>query len=67
MSVRDTFLAILVVILYGVNFPVIKVGLEAMPPFLFAAMRFIMIEIPAVFFIFFPTTSNLEVPGANWK
>ena len=65
MSVKDTFLAILVVIIWGVNFPVIKVGLETMPPFLFAAVRFIIIAIPAVLFIPFPKTSIWNVLGVG--
>ncbi|MCP6423477.1 EamA family transporter, partial [Klebsiella pneumoniae] len=40
MSVKDMLLALLVVVAWGVNFVVIKLGLQDMPPFLLAGLRF---------------------------
>ncbi|WP_413722864.1 EamA family transporter [Sodalis sp. RH23] len=51
MSVKDTLLALLVVIIWGVNFVIIKVGLHGMPPFLLGGLRFLLVAIPAIFFI----------------
>ncbi|MFP9228681.1 EamA family transporter [Pectobacterium cacticida] len=54
MSLKDALLALCVVVLWGVNFVVIKVGLNDMPPFLLAGLRFSLVAIPAIFFIPFP-------------
>lgn len=54
MSVKDMMLAVCVVIIWGVNFVVIKIGLDDMPPFLLAALRFTMVAFPAIFFIRLP-------------
>lgn len=54
MSVRDRFLAFCIVIIWGVNFVVIKVGLYDMPPFLLAGLRFLLVAFPAIFFIGVP-------------
>ncbi|MFM2480066.1 EamA family transporter [Celerinatantimonas sp. YJH-8] len=54
MSVKDMLLALAVVVAWGINFVVIKVGLEGMPPLLLAGLRFLFTAIPAVFFIKLP-------------
>lgn len=51
MSLRHTFLAVLVAVLWGFNFVAIQVGLGRFPPLLFAALRFVVIAIPAIVFI----------------
>ncbi|MCU1718053.1 EamA family transporter [Pseudomonas sp. 5P_3.1_Bac2] len=51
MSIRDRLLALCVVVIWGLNFVVIKVGLQGMPPFLLAGLRFCLVALPAVFFI----------------
>ncbi len=51
MSVKDLLLALCVVVAWGVNFVVIKVGLHDMPPFLLAALRFALVALPAIFFV----------------
>jgi len=51
MSVKDMLLALCVVMAWGVNFVVIKVGLHDMPPFLLAGLRFALVAFPAIFFI----------------
>ncbi|MEC5343309.1 EamA family transporter [Brenneria populi] len=51
MVVKDRLLALCVVILWGVNFVAIKVGLQGMPPFLLAGLRFSLVALPAVFLV----------------
>ena len=51
MSPRDLLLALIVVIAWGVNFVVIKVGLHGVPPMLLGALRFMLAAFPAVFFV----------------
>lgn len=55
MRFKDWLLALSVVIAWGINFVVIKVGLHGMPPFLLAGLRFTLVLFPAVFFIKRPT------------
>lgn len=52
---RDIALAVLVAVIWGVNFVVIRVGLDSMSPVLFCAVRFTVAAIPAVFFVGRPT------------
>lgn len=40
MSRKDGLLALLVVVVWGLNFVVIKVGLHNMPPLMLAGLRF---------------------------
>ena len=65
MKSRDLSIALLVVVIWGVNFSVIKIGLETLPPILFSALRFAVVAIPAVFFIPFPKTSVWNVLGVG--
>lgn len=51
MSRKDGLLALLVVIVWGLNFVVIKVGLHNMPPLMLAGLRFLLVAFPAIFFI----------------
>ena len=51
MTLRDRVLALVIVMLWGLNFVVIKVGLEGVPPLLLAGLRFIFVALPAIFFI----------------
>ncbi|GIJ51896.1 membrane protein [Virgisporangium aliadipatigenens] len=48
-------LAVVVAAVWGLNFVVIAVGLDTMPPLLFVALRFGACAIPAVFFVGRPT------------
>ena len=48
---RHMLLALAVVFVWGTNFVVIKIGLEELPPLLFAALRFTFVMLPAIFFI----------------
>ncbi|MGC1062313.1 EamA family transporter [Pantoea agglomerans] len=51
MSVKDMLLALCVVVAWGVNFVVIKLGLQGMPPFLLAGLRFTLVAFPAILFV----------------
>lgn len=48
LSLRHFLLALLVVGIWGTNFVVIHVGLEHLPPLLFAALRFLFAFFPAM-------------------
>jgi O-acetylserine/cysteine efflux transporter len=50
-------LALAIVAVWGTNFVVIKISLEAFPPFLFAALRYVFALLPIVFFIPKPKVS----------
>lgn len=51
MTRKDGLLALLVVVVWGLNFVVIKVGLQGMPPLLLAGLRFLFVAFPALFFV----------------
>ena len=51
MKRKDFILAILVVIVWGANFTVIKLGLGGVPPMLLVTLRYTLVAFPAVFFI----------------
>jgi O-acetylserine/cysteine efflux transporter len=65
MSIKDICLAFLVVMIWGLNFSIIKIGLEELPPILFSALRFALVALPAVFFVPFPKTSIWNVVGVG--
>jgi len=46
---RDSLLAALVAALWGFNFVVIDWGMGAVPPLLFAAVRFAVVSLPVLF------------------
>lgn len=46
MSPKDWGLALLVVLAWGVNFVVIKWGLDELPPLLLGALRFLLVAFP---------------------
>lgn len=58
MSPRDLSLALLVVVVWGVNFVAIRWGVDEVPPLLLTALRYLAAAIPAVFFI--------RKPQAGW-
>ena len=70
LPLSHLLLALLVVAVWGINFVVIKTGLDHLPPLLFAALRFTFAFVPAVFFIPRPNVSwrNLIAygRGAVW-
>jgi O-acetylserine/cysteine efflux transporter len=51
MPRRHVVLALVVAVCWAVNFVVIDVGLRSFPPLLFAALRFGLIAVPAIFFV----------------
>ncbi|UCF23454.1 MAG: EamA family transporter, partial [Ralstonia sp.] len=51
MSPKDLLLALTVVLVWGVNFVIIKVGLHGVPPMLLGALRFALVAFPAVLFV----------------
>lgn len=51
MTPKDLLLALLVIIVWGLNFVVIKVGLQSMPPMLMGALRFMLAAFPAILFV----------------
>ncbi|MFD0937126.1 EamA family transporter [Methylobacterium trifolii] len=55
---RDVCLAVAVVAVWGTNFVVIRVGLDHLPPLLFAALRFLLAALPGVFFV--PRPKNVS-------
>lgn len=56
MKKKDLLLALLVVIVWGANFTVIKLGLSGVPPMLLAAMRYLCV-MPAILFVKRPQIS----------
>jgi O-acetylserine/cysteine efflux transporter len=54
MRPRHVLLALCVAAIWGFNFVVIDVGVREFPPLLFAALRFTVVAIPAVFFVGMP-------------
>ena len=63
MPLRHILLALLVVAIWGFNFVIIKLSVEALPPILAAGLRFVAAALPAVFFIRPPKTQWYYVVG----
>ncbi len=65
LSWRDALLALAIVFVWGTNFVVIRLGLDALPPLFFATLRFLFVVLPAVFFLPKPKVawSNLALYG----
>ena len=59
MKRRDLILALLVVIVWGANFTVIKLGLAGLHPMLLVALRYTFAAVPAIFFV--------KRPDIGWK
>ncbi|GGC99117.1 EamA family transporter [Undibacterium terreum] len=51
LSKRQLLIALTVILLWGVNFVVIKIGLKGVPPFLLGALRFALVAFPAILFL----------------
>ncbi len=56
---KDLLLALLVVIIWGANFTVIKLGLNGVPSMLLVSVRYTFVAFPAIFFI--------KKPNLDWK
>lgn len=59
MSHGHLLLALCVGVVWGVNFVVIKIGLDHFPPLLFSALRFLVAAVPAILL--------LRSPGVAWR
>lgn len=59
MPLRSSLLAVLVAVVWGVNFVVIDLGLGDVPPTLFVALRFLVVLVPAIFLV--------PRPRARWR
>ncbi|HIO93649.1 MAG TPA: EamA family transporter [Leucothrix mucor] len=57
MTKRHQLLAFIVTFIWGTNFVFIKYGLEELPPFLFASLRFLLVAFPLIFFFPKPKVS----------
>ena len=57
MRLSDILLAISVAAVWGFNFVVIRMGIDAFPPLLFSALRFTFAALPLVFFLPKPNVS----------
>ncbi|MCF5051356.1 EamA family transporter [Pseudomonas syringae] len=51
MLKKHVLLAVLVTLVWGVNFPITKLGLRAIDPFVLTGIRFALAALPLVFFI----------------
>ena len=51
MPLKDVLLALVVITVWGLNFVVIKIGLQGVPPLLLGALRFMLVLFPAILFI----------------
>jgi len=51
LTLRHALLALTVMAVWGTNFVVIRLGLDHLPPLLFAALRFTLAVLPAIFFL----------------
>ncbi len=65
LSLRDALLTLAVMVVWGTNFVIIRIGVEHFPPLLFACLRFAFALLPAVFFLKRPAVawSNLAAYG----
>ncbi|WP_423920852.1 EamA family transporter [Frigoribacterium sp. 2-23] len=51
MTLRDRLLAVIVAVVWGVNFPMTALALEHFPPFLLVAIRFALLAVPTILFV----------------
>lgn len=58
MSLPHTLLAILIALIWGANFSVVRLGLQEFPPLLLAALRFMLAALPVLF---------LPRPQVSWR
>src|SRR6185503_3343222 len=59
MRTRHVLMATVIAAIWGFNFVVIKIGLDSFPPLLFAALRYVVAALPAVFFV--------ARPNVGWR
>src|SRR5689334_12638377 len=51
LSFKHLLLALLTIVIWGVNFVAIRIGLKEFPPLMLSAVRFLLAAIPWVFFL----------------
>ena len=59
MKTHHLLLAVLITAIWGINFSVIKLGLQEVDPFILAGIRFLLCALPALFFI--------AKPDVKWR
>lgn len=59
MKIRDLIFALIVVVVWGINFTVIKLGVSEMPPMLLVSLRYVFASLPAIAFV--------KRPEVSWK
>lgn len=59
MKIRDLIFALIAVIVWGVNFTVIKLGVGEIPPMLLVSLRYIAASLPLIAFV--------KPPKISWK
>lgn len=59
MPLKDVLAALVVILVWGANFVVMKWGLEEFPPLLLAGIRFVFVAFPAIFFV--------PPPAISWR
>lgn len=57
MGKREAPLALIITVIWGVQFVITDAALKTVPPLLFATLRFALVAIPAVFFVRRPAVS----------
>ena len=63
MNRRDWTLTAMVILVWGANFTVTKIGITNVPPMLLAAIRFFFVAFPAIFFVKRPRIHWLIIVG----
>ena len=63
LTLRHFLLALAVVAIWGSNFAVIRIGLNHLPPLLFAALRFSLVFLPAALFLKRPNVPLAKLAG----
>jgi len=66
MKKNDLILGILVMIVWGLNFSVIKLGVSEIDPLLLTALRFTLATLPAIFFVKKPNVSWVYLIVYGW-
>ena len=57
MKQKDIIIGLLVILVWGLNFIAIKLGLQELPPLLLGTLRFVFASFPAIFFLPKPPVS----------
>lgn len=63
MKKRDVLLLLTVAVVWGVNFTVIKIGLQSVPPLFLVFLRYLFVAFPLIFFVKSPDVSWRVIAG----